>query len=441
MINKIKAFAEKYDMLPKGVILAAVSGGADSMCLLSVLYELSETMGFKLEAVHYNHRLRGAESDRDEAFVKEQCELLGIPCHIGSGNVSLWAMENNVGLEEAGRKLRYDFFNKTAERVGAERIATAHNADDNCETVIMNMTRGAGLRGLCGIPPRRDMIVRPILCVTRAEIEEYLTENNIPHVEDSTNSSDDYTRNRLRHHVLPVLRELNPRLANTVSNMTETLAEDREFLESLAESFVSEHTENNTVSVSALAALPKAVAVRVIRSLSGSSLTREQTEAVLSVIKSEAPSGRVSLPGCRAVREYNTLRFVTECEVPTFEPFAIYDGFFGHIPALDMSIRCKKAIYTEIIHKSFNSLVFKRSGLCGTIIVRPRAVGDKLTIAGRNVTKSIKKLMIEKRIPPSEREIVPIVCDEKGVIGAFGMGQDPGTVPNVGDEVFIITIS
>lgn len=442
MINKIKAFAEKYDMLPNGIILAAVSGGADSMCLLSVLNELSKDMGFSVEAVHYNHMLRGEESDRDEAFVREQCERMDIPCHVGSGDVALWAKNQSCGLEEAGRHLRYEFFHKTAKLIGACRIATAHNADDNCETVIMNMVRGAGLRGLCGIPPRRDMIVRPILILTRDQIEEYLSQKGISHVEDSSNSSDDYTRNKLRHHVIPLLKEINPDFAGAVANMTASLSRDRDHIENQAESFINEYTENGTVSVSALANLPDAVSVRVIRSLAGTMLSSEHTDMILRLIKDASPSGKISLPGCTAVREYDTLSFVTEnTPITSFEPFCIYDGFDAYIPAIGVRFQCKRQIYTEIINKSFNSLVFKINGLCGTITARPRETGDKLTIAGRGVTKSLKKLMIENRIPQSKRELIPVFCDDMGIIGVMGMGQDARTVPALGDEVLIITIS
>ena len=438
MINKIKAFAEKYDMLPKGVILAAVSGGADSMCLLSVLHELSKAMDFKVEAAHYNHNLRGEESDRDETFVRSECERMNIPCHVGSGDVSLWAKSHGCGLEEAGRKLRYEFFYKTAKEIGASRIATAHNADDNCETVIMNITRGTGLKGLCGIPPKRDMIVRPLLILTRSEIEEYLSNNSIPHIEDSSNSSDDYTRNKLRHHVIPVLKEINPDFSGAVANLVRLVSEDRDYLEAQADKLIN---DMEYISVSAIASQPDAIASRVIRKLSKTELSSQQTEAVLQLIRSPSPSGKISLPGCTAIREYDTLRFVTETEAAVgFEPFLLYDGFDAHIPALGVRFQCKKEIYSEIIHKSFNSLLFKIEGLCGKIAVRPRASGDQMTISGRNVTKSLKKLMIENRIPQSKRELIPVFCDDEGVIGVMGMGQDPRTVPNTGDEVLIITI-
>lgn len=440
MINKIRAFAEKYDMLPTGKILAAVSGGADSMCLLMALFELSKTMNFSLEAAHYNHRLRGNESDRDEAFVREYCALLNIPCHVGAEDVSKWAADNGYGLEEAGRKLRYKFFDETASHIGACRIATAHNADDNCETVLMNMTRGTGLRGLCGIPPIRGNIVRPVLILTRAQIEEFLNERHIPHIEDSSNSSDAYTRNKLRHHVIPVLKEINPSFAEAVTSMTGLLTLDRDFIETQAAEFTNE--ANGAVSVQALAALPEAVGARVIRQLAGTGLSAEQTDSVLRLVKSNSPSGSVSLSGCTAVREYDVLRIEVgnAVKAASFEAFELYDGFDEYIPALGLRFRCKKEIYSEIIHKSFNSLLFKTAGLCGTIAVRPRSSGDRITIAGRGVTKTVKKLMIENRVPVSRRRLVPVFCDEGGVIGVMNMGQAPRTLPDVGDEVLNVSI-
>ncbi|MCM1150094.1 MAG: tRNA lysidine(34) synthetase TilS [Butyricicoccus sp.] len=234
-IDGLRRFAKKYDMLPDGArILCAVSGGADSVCLLHLL----KSGGADVVCAHFNHRLRGAESDRDERFVRALCEKLGVECLTGAGDVARRAAENSIGTEEAARALRYEFLFESAEKCGADRIATAHNAEDNAETVIMNLARGAGLRGLGGIPPRRGKIIRPLLQTTREEIIAYLAENGLGHVEDSTNAADAFARNRLRHHVLPVLRQQNEAAVLNIARAAELFRADEEYFREAARHFM-----------------------------------------------------------------------------------------------------------------------------------------------------------------------------------------------------------
>ena len=183
-------------------VLCAVSGGVDSMYLLYRMAELAAQRGFVVGCAHFNHGLRGAESDRDEAFVRAQCEKLGVPFYAGRGDVT---SVRGMGTEAAARELRYAFLTQCAAEHGYDWIATAHTADDNAETLLLNLARGCGLRGLTGIPPQRGKYLRPMLDTTRAQAEAYLTAHAIPHVEDSTNASDAYARNRVRHHAVPAL--------------------------------------------------------------------------------------------------------------------------------------------------------------------------------------------------------------------------------------------
>ena len=432
VLRKMRASAEKYGMLPHGgTVLAAVSGGADSVCLLHALHRLSAEMGFTLRAVHFNHQIRGGEADRDQIFVQKLCEELGIECHVGTENVPRYAREHGLGLEDAGRRLRYEFFDRVSENYAVCRIATAHNADDNCETVVMNMTRGAGLRGMCGIPPVRGKIVRPLLTVSRAEIEGYLAENALEHVEDSTNAHDDYTRNRVRHQVIPVLKEMNPHFAECVSDMTRLLSTDRDFLEGEAEKLI----RGGTLSADTLRRSPEPIAARAVRRICPSAITAEQTRAAMALACGEKPSGRVYVAGGELVREYDILRFTPHESPKKLNDFTISVGTDAVIPEINARVICRRSVCGKIIYKSLNSFLFKSDGLCGTITVGGRRQGDRLTLAGRGVTKSVKKLMIEERIPPSERDVLPIVRDEGGVIGVLGLGQAQRTVPRLGDAV------
>ena len=202
MLTELVSQLRKYDMVhPGDSVVCAVSGGADSMALLMAMYVLKEKLGISLSAAHFNHRLRGEESDRDEAFVRDFCDRLDIPLFVGSGAVSA----GPKGLEAAAREARYAFF---ANLDG--KVATAHTADDNAETVLMHLVRGTGLKGLGGIMPVNGKYIRPMLNVTRAQAEAFLEEYHVSYVEDSSNAGDDFLRNRLRHHVMPLLKQENP---------------------------------------------------------------------------------------------------------------------------------------------------------------------------------------------------------------------------------------
>ena len=218
MLNNMEAFLRRFSMIAPGdTVICAVSGGADSMALLFGLYLLKDKLGIALEAAHFNHHLRGVESDRDEQFVRDFCEGFRIPLHIGSGHV----VPGKKGLEAAARDARYAFL-----RSLPGKTATAHTADDNAETVLLHLVRGTGLKGLGAIAPVSGNVIRPMLSVTRSQVEAFLAEYHVDHIQDSSNDEDDFLRNRLRHHVLPLLKAENPRLAENMSAMALRLRQD-----------------------------------------------------------------------------------------------------------------------------------------------------------------------------------------------------------------------
>jgi len=398
-------------------VLIALSGGADSVCLARVLLALGERLHIRLAAAHYNHQLRGEASGRDEAFVRQFCSAFDLPLTVGSGDVAGAVRQSGCGMEETAREMRYAFLTATAQTMGADKIATGHNADDNVETVLLHLIRGAGLRGLAGIPPSRGQIVRPILALERREVEAYLAELGQGFVEDATNCDTALRRNALRHQVLPILKGLNPNLAEGVLRQSELLRQDSRFLDEVAEEAFGEQNsppeEGNgavCLPIKNLTALAPAIASRVVAlaiRAAGGEADAVHVRQVLDIAASGDPSAETKVRGDITVRrEYDQLIF----------------GPFYKNP------------------ETFHAFHFKSAAVCGRITVRPRETGDKIRLPGRGGTKTVKKLMIEEKIPARERERLPILADEAGVIAVYGIGIDERVTPGPGDEILTVVV-
>ena len=262
MKDKVKNTILKYDMLPQDLrnVTVALSGGADSVALLYSLYLLKDELNITLSACHINHNLRGEESDGDELFARRLCRRLDIPLYVRNIRVSDYAGKHE-SIELAARRIRYDFF---SELGGDRLIATAHTASDNCETVLINLVRGTALSGLCGIPPKRDNIIRPLIDCTREEIEQFCKENSLEYVTDSTNLSDDYTRNKLRLNVIPLLKKINPSLMASVGRMSQAVALDDKYLDKIASIEKNKAEKDGKYYVPALSELDECILRRVV---------------------------------------------------------------------------------------------------------------------------------------------------------------------------------
>ena len=383
MLSNILDFADEFDMLPEtGTVLVCVSGGADSMCLLEALLDISSGRGYNVAVAHFNHRLRGGESDRDEAFVGKQCELRGVPFYSGGGDVRAYAKKQGLGIEAAARDMRYGFFFDIAANTGAVRIATAHTADDNAETILLNLVRGAGANGLSGIPPKRDIVIRPMLRVTREDVMRFIGERDIRFVEDSTNDLEIFTRNKIRRAVMPVLREINPRFCEAAASVSELSRADEEYLSSLADEFIREQlrqcgnndaeckdsissprcpastdqtpaapsskfqTPNSKlhsadVSAGELYNLPFAVSSRVIRKLYGGNLSHKHVRMVLELCGRDGPPAGVSLPGMTVYSEYGRIVFGRPPCADSFPQVWLSNGDSLTLPGLRLKVSCK----------------------------------------------------------------------------------------------------
>lgn len=424
-------------ILPPGGarVLCAVSGGADSMCLLTLLLERED---YEIAAAHFEHGIRGEESLRDCAFVEQYCRERGIACFVGHADAPAFAREKGLSLEEAARELRYAFLEKTAEQEGFEWIATAHNADDNAETVLFNLARGSGPNGLCGIPPQRGKILRPLLRLTRAEIEEILAERGIPHVEDSTNESDQYSRNRIRHAVVPELRRINPAFSEAVARTGELLRRDEEYLEMQADEFVGKHFDGSGVPVSELLKLHEAVSTRVVRKLLPQSVSAQHVEAVLALCRGTERSF-LDLPGTRVRCERGRLCFDAE-ETESFPETEIPVEGFVVLKEAGLTIRTRIAAPGEEIHSPFKTYRLKYESIIGKLSVSPPRPGERYRPEGRGCTKTLKSLFSEARSTQSEKLRTPVFRDEKGIVLVPPFGEAERCICGAQDAAITVTI-
>lgn len=404
MQNKLLAFIRRYAMVQRGdTVICAVSGGADSMALLQSLYLLKEKLGIRLEAAHFNHNLRGAESDRDEAFVRAFCEARGIVCHVGNAAVEA----GQKGLEAAAREARYRYF---ATLPGI--IATAHTADDNAETLLMHLVRGTGLKGLGGITPKGENLIRPLLCVTREEVLEFLAQQGISYVTDSSNDTDDFLRNRIRHHVMPLLRQENPSLSENLSATALRLRQDEAALDALSVP---------TADVAALRQMEPALQSRVLGKLLISwnvpEPEAEHIELLRRLIESENPSAGADFPGgVRIARQYDRLVKLEEKE--DLPQVLLNDPGITELPQWGIAVYCTQAL------ESGGWQVRTQ----GKLTLRSRGSGDSILLPGGR--KSLKKLFIDRKIPAAERDHIPVIADEAGVVGVVGIGPSRDRLEN-----------
>ncbi len=402
MLNKLGAFLREQKMVQPGdTVIAAVSGGSDSVALLFGLYLLKDKLGITLEAVHFNHniRSRGEEALRDELFVREFCDRYDIPLHVGSAYVTA----GEKGLEAAARDARYAFFQNLNGKV-----ATAHTADDNAETVLMHLVRGTGLKGLGGIAPIRGKLIRPMLTCTQADVNAFLEEWCLPHMEDSGNHGDAFLRNRLRHHVMPYLKEENPRLPESVSRMALRLRADEKVLAAQAEF-------ETLPGVDTLKAMAPAIRSRCLERFLKESGVKEPEEkhitAVEALLYSDRPSARVSFSGGITIaRQYDCL--VRLNEKASLETVKLPIPGVTELPG--WRITCTEATRPDNTEDTFTVIPQ------GEVIFRSRQSGDRIRLSGGS--KSLKKLFIDRKIPAAQRENIPVLADETGILGVYGIG-------------------
>ena len=424
-------------------MVAGVSGGADSICLLKVLKEFQNPMNLKIFAVHVHHGLRGKEADEDQNFVEELCEKWDIPLKTFKVDIKGLSREQGISLEEAGREARYRLFNQVLDETGANYIAVAHQQEDQAETIMLHILRGTGLDGLCGMSPKQGRIIRPLLNSSRAQILRFLDENKISYRVDSSNLDSDYTRNRIRNILFPTIQEMfmvNP--ANQLLRLSEIVQGDKDFLENTAEKAYNSVRLNDTneveISIDELKIFHPAIIKRIIRhawekiNKNKKNLEQIHVDQILDLCMKNHTGKRIMLPqGIEARVAYGKL-IISKQQFRLEETYSYKIEIEGVTKALKAggtlhgNIMAAAVAFTqygspEIIKENNLIQLFDYDKLSGGIILRNRKPGDLIRPYGSSGEKKLKEYFIDKKIPREKRDRVPLVVQGDRVVWIIGM--------------------
>ena len=436
----------QYSLFSQGDRIAVgVSGGADSVALLRFLAALRPQFGWDLVVCHIHHGLRGAEADRDECFVRALAEQLGLPCAVSRIDAAALALRDHISVEEAGRMARYAFFAQTAGEGG--RIATAHTLDDSIETVLMNLVRGTGLRGLCGIPRIRGNIVRPLLDCTRAEVEDYLGTLGQPYCTDSTNLTDDYTRNRIRHDILPRLCALNPNFPGAMARMLPRLAAQQALTDCLAAQSAQQlHAACGGLSRQGLSALPEPVCDRLLLRLLEQNRLPVSAAAVERMTETLRTGGKLDLAarswffvaqGDLAAVIYAPPGGIPPVPVPLPQEETPVILPFSPQKSLKLTL-CNKIVANT--SEKFNISLLKYAIDCDRIkrysFMRTRRPGDTFIVGKKQL--SLGEAWAAAGIPALLRPALMVLADEQGVLWAEGIGSSSPAAVTENTKQYVI---
>ncbi|MBR4071102.1 MAG: tRNA lysidine(34) synthetase TilS [Clostridia bacterium] len=403
-------------------VLVAYSGGADSSALLHFLCDYLKNSNVMLAAAHLNHMIRGAEAEYDQSFCEKTAKALSIPFYTKNIDIPKIAAESKKTLEEAARDERYAFLSDIAQTLGENTlIATAHNSTDNLETLIFNLARGTGIAGIGGIAPVRRNIIRPLLCVSGEDIREYLKENNIKYVVDSTNADTAYTRNHIRKNIVPLLKEINSSAEEAALRLSKIARSESQYIQNEAEKLIYNGAIKRTDFDSAHPALKSRAILTLYKYLNGSSngLSSVHLDAALDFPPQE--TGELSLP-CTTTLFFDkdVIYMSRETHDPSNEKTAVelrVDGIthpFGKQFAVALCEAGKEPIYDANIYNLFIKQSTSFDTIYGSIFVRERLDGDK--ILSKKMHKKLKKLMCDKKIPIRYRNDLPVFCDDNGIL-------------------------
>lgn len=404
MNNKVLKTVKKYNMLSRGDrVLIGVSGGADSIALLEFFVSVKEKYDLDICVAHIEHGIRGEDSVNDAEFVKNYCKKLGVNFYLKTIDAPNLAKKAKMGVEEYSRMARYDFFNT----IECDKIATAHNLTDNIETLLFRLARGTGLKGACSIPAVRGKIIRPFIEVSSGEIRKWCNDNNIPYRVDCTNSDSAYSRNLIRLEILPLFEKLNANYQDNIENFISDVNEDYAFIDDYVKSIYPKIVKNNEIDLPKLNELDLSIKKRILIMFfdeNGYSLNRIHLQSVIDItLKSGKTQIKenvfaISAKGKIRIAKFNDLNkkdeFVTK--ILNIDEFKDKN--------IDFYCDCDKIV--------------------GNIIIRAKQAGDRIKPAGRNVSKTLKKLFNESAYPIEKRDKKIVVCDDFGIVGVIGLCAD-----------------
>ncbi len=415
IIQKVKKTLIKNNLVTeRDRVLIGLSGGADSVFLLYALKTISEEVGFEIGACHIEHGIRGSESVRDMQFSENLCKSLNVPFYAKQFDVPAVSKKERISVETAARDVRYAYFDEVSKKYGFNLIATAHHKDDKAETILMNILRGCSLRGYAGIEYKNGRVIRPLLDISKDEILAFCAENNIDYCIDTTNEDTDYTRNRVRHMILPKLKEINPSFEESLLRQSEIFTCEDEFLNIEADKF----PVDDGIDLLKFSSLHKAVQRRVIYKYIGNikgsrnDISYTDVENALSICMTGKTGGRCHISGSlEGVVSYGKF-FVREI---------MTDLSFEYKISLSETIEVKEAGVKITLASSGGNLKISPDD---TVIVRSRRDGDVFCPVGMMGSKKVKDYLIDKKIPADKRMTIPIVTVNDKIASIVGMRND-----------------
>lgn len=439
MYKKVMSYIKDNNLIKSGdKVLVALSGGPDSVCLLNILYNLKAELNIEVGAAHLNHLLRDKDAFEDEEYVKTLCKSLDIPCFVKRVDINKYSKDKKMSSEMAGREARYNFFDDIVKDEGYTKIATAHNANDQAETILFRLMRGSGIEGLCGIKVRRDKIIRPILCLSRKEVEEYIEINNLKPRIDKTNFEKIYNRNKIRLDMIPYIKEnFNEDIIQTLNRMSVLLQKDNEFIENSARSFYEKHCIEQSdyfIIKKEMFDNKEAVVTRVIRyALTNFSKTHYDFEMkhiyeICNLAKNNSGKA-IDLPNkIYAENIYGDIYIKERININNID-------VKQEIVVNKNEINGKKIFFSnENIEFSLlkndsnldlnqNNLIkyFDFDKINDSISLRKRKNGDKIIPLGMKGSKKIKDLFIDMKVPKEERDCIPLLCFDENISWIVGI--------------------
>lgn len=433
MICKVRETVARYNMPVKNKrVVVALSGGADSMALLNVLYSLRDEFKMSLEACHVNHGIRGEEAERDENFVKTECEKLGVFLHSFHFDVPSLANVRGIGLEECGRQVRYEAF----ASLGDCAVATAHTLSDRCETLLLNETRGSSLKGICSIPAVRGNIIRPLIDCTREEVEEYCEQNSIEYVTDNTNFDDVYSRNRIRLNVIPELKKINPAFEQAAARLIASANEDEDYFNSITKDVIERAELPKGFDAGLISSLHPSVRKRVLSAVIKSKASVNPELVHLKMVEGILNGGTVQIVGDTVVCVKNGILSIN----PETEQTEEWEYDFSDFEIYLKNRKIKADVFNknDLPPKQFvHNKVLDYDSVVGKCVLRNRRAGDKIRLAGSSCTKTLKKLFNEKHL--EGRNNIMILADDEGILWVENLGcADRAKITEKTEKILLI---